>query len=686
MSETNSPNTLWTAELEQTVIQPPVVLGDLLLVASQPSGTTAQHGLVSAVSLADGALRWQKTFEYSLVSGLETHHWRGQEVVIVTSSSSDFLKGRGNLLALNMAGEEVWRWPAEEEHFSAPAMLGDSVVVVVGGRTLALVELHGGGELRIPLAVPASLSAPLVVDDVAYISCRSADLLAIGLNGEEQWHFTFAGDKQDWLDKRPVIVEASVIATSSRGSIYVLEQATGKLIWHEVLSGERNTSPPATDGEDLYVGYQQGVVALAVSNGRTHWTFPTSRPVSARPLVLCDHLLLTSEDHKLYLLDKKSGTEQWRFELPRRIEVPPLLTESAILVADRGGSIVALERPSELTAEPAAEPVVDTAVTRERHRQDAERFEQERQFLKAAELWHELGELEQAAGQYEAGQDWLSASKLWRQLDHYGKQAEALKRHAQHLSLSQAANEEKAAAWENAARVFAEMGEKDERAAGEREIARYRGLPILNIEIEAEEMSKNAWAKVLYTIRNEGYGTAQYLTVQLNDDRFEGQMSATQAMVSVAVGRESTGRLEVRPRHQGSSVPMQINIEYMDKSGLQKLERIFYLPVAGEITQIVTGPLDTGALGATGSREALAQLPAPDGVNLFDFRNKLVKYFSREELIEVVFELGLSEDDFSERLSTMARELITALARSGRIEALIVICERDRSHVTWRNG
>ena len=684
MSGTNSPNTLWTAELKQTVSQPPLALGDLLLVASRPSGSTmAQHGLVSAVSLADGTLRWQKTFEYSLISGLAAHHWREQDVVIITSSSSDFLKGQGNLLALNTAGEEVWRWPGEEEHFSAPTMLADTAVVVAGGRTLVLADLQGG-EQHIPLSVQASLSAPLVVNHVAYISCRSADLLAMGLTGEEQWHFTFAGDKQDWLDKTPVIAGAHIIATSSRGSIYVLEQATGQLVWHEVPDEGRNASPPATDGEHLYVGGKQGVIALAVGNGRTHWTFTTSRPVLAKPLVLRDHVLVTSEDHKFYLLDKKSGTEQWHFELPRRIEMPPLLTETAILVADRGGNVVALPRPAEVTAEPAAEPVVDPAVRRELRWQAAERFEQEKQFQIAAELWHELGELERAAVQYEAGEDWLSAAKLWRQLDRYGKRAEALKRHAQ--SLSQATDAEKAAAWENASRVFAEMGEKAERDAAKREVARYRGLPILNVEIEAEEMIKNAWAKIQYTVRNEGFGTAQYMTVQLKDDRFEGQMSATQTMVTVAAGREATGRLEVRPRHQGSSVPMQINIEYIDKSGLQKLEHIFYLPVSGEGTQVVTRPLDTGAYGSTGSREALARLPAPEGVDLVELRSKLMQYFSREELSDVLFELGISEENFSDRLNIMARELITALARNGRIEELITICERDRSHVAWRDG
>ena len=675
-------NALWTAELNQTVNQPPVVVGDLLIVPTQPSGAMALHGMVTAVSLADGKVRWQKSLEYSLVSGLAAHQWQGQNVVIVTGSSSDFLNGKGNLFALNMAGEEVWRWQSKDEHFSAPFMLGDTAVVIAGGKTLLLAGL-AGQEQRIALPLQASMSAPLVFNDIAYISTRSPNLLAMSLLGEQQWLYTCDGEKNNWLDKTPIVVKERVIVTSSRGSIYVLRQETGKLEWREVLGEGRNASPPASDGDYVYVGYKQGVVALDVGNGRTLWRFDTPRPVSAQPLVLRDHVLFNSEDHKLYVVDKQSSREQGQYELPRRIEMPPLLTDMAILVIDRGGTVATLSRPSDLIDEPAVAPAVDPAVMRELRWQAAQDFERQDNFLAAAELWHELGELERAAAQYEAGEAWLTAAKLWRQLDRYAKRAEALKHHAQNMSRGDASDEEKALAWENATRVFAEMGEKEERVAGEREIARYRRLPILTVDIQPDPMVKNAWAKVEYSVKNVGFGTAQYMTVQLKDDRFEGQMSATQNMITVAAGREANGRLDVLPRYQGSSVPIQLTLEYMDKSGLQKVEHIFYLPVSGEITQVVTRPIDM-AFGSTDSREALASLPAPDGVNLFDLRTKLTQYFSREELSDVLFELGLSEDDFSDRLSVMARELITALARLGRIEELIAICERERGHVGWR--
>ena len=674
---------VWTAELNQTVSQPPAVVGDLLVVPTQPSGMAALHGVITAVSLTDGTIKWRHSLEYSLVSGLVAHQWQGQDVVIVTGSSSDFMNGKGNLFALNTAGEEVWRWESKDEHFSAPFMLEDTAVVVVGGKTLLLAGFDGS-EQRISLSVQASMSAPLVLNDIVYVSSRSPNLLAINLQGEKQWQYTCDGEKNNWLDKTPIVIEERVIATSSRGSIYVVEQATGKLVWRDELGEGRNASPPATDGENIFVGCKTGVLALDVDNGRVMWRFDTPRPVSAQPLVLRDHVLFNSEDHNLYVVDKDSGTEQWQYELPRRIEMPPLLTETAVLVVDRGGNVVALERPSDLVDEPAAAPIVDPAIIREMRWQAAQDFEREDNFLAAAELWREMGELERAAVQYEAGEAWLIAAKLWRQLDRYGKRADALKRHAQNMSRGDASDEEKALAWENATRIFAEMGEKEERVAGEREVARYRRLPILAAEIRPEPMVKNAWAKVEYTIRNVGFGTAQYMTVQLKDDRFEGQVSVTQNMVTLAAGRDSRGRLDVRPRDQGSSVPMRISIEFMDKSGLQQVEKIFYLPVSGEITQVMTQAANT-SFGSTGSREALAELPTPEGVDLFSLRNKLMQYFSREELSDVVFELGISEDNFSDRLPVMARELITALARIGRIEDLIAICERERSHVSWRD-
>jgi len=61
---------LWSVELGEPSANPPMIAGDLLLVATQETAPPARHSTLHALSLAHGSLIWQRSFEYALVSGL----------------------------------------------------------------------------------------------------------------------------------------------------------------------------------------------------------------------------------------------------------------------------------------------------------------------------------------------------------------------------------------------------------------------------------------------------------------------------------------------------------------------------------------------------------------------------------------------------------------------------------------
>ncbi|MCB9421528.1 MAG: PQQ-binding-like beta-propeller repeat protein [Ardenticatenaceae bacterium] len=690
-----APNTIWTAELDQTISQPSLVFSDTLLLATQPSGPVVQHSGLLALDLATGQTRWQHAFEYALVSGMQAYHLmaEGREIAVVATSSSDFLNGQGGLLAFDEAGTIFWQGEVEEQHFSAPVVKDRQLFVVAGGKNLLIISPETGGDdqHRIPLSAAASQAAPVIADGVAYIPCRSPDLLAVALDGNERWHFQFQGSKRDWLDQTPIVIGAFVYAVSSQGSVFALERETGQMVWQATVGAQRPLSAPTLHNDTLYVGFAEGMAALDRRNGRIQWTFPTSRPISAQPLIIHDTVYCTSEDHHLYALDLVSGVERWRYELPRRIETPPVLAKSALLVVDRGGNGVAWERPfvPETTSDPAA---ADTAATTAAAKvapaileQKAKVHEAAGEPLAAAAVWYELGQLERAAQQYELGGSWLEAAKLWQQIDRYGKRAEAFEQYArQLLGNGQIGDEEKALAWEQAARAYAETGQKEERQRCEQETARFRRQPVLTVEVEPEgPMEMDAWARVNYTVRNEGFGVARGLQVSIKDDRFEGQSARTQTIITLQPGREYQHWLDVSPKAHGSSVPMQLLIEYIDKSnGVHKLERIFYLEVAEGDELPATAPLTPPSI-STGSLEILSTIKAPDGRDLFALRNQIVQSFNKDEMIDVLFQMNLREDDFDERLSSMVRELMVYVVQNGRFAELLAICQERRPALEW---
>jgi tetratricopeptide (TPR) repeat protein len=296
----------------------------------------------------------------------------------------------------------------------------------------------------------------------------------------------------------------------------------------------------------------------------------------------------------------------------------------------------------------------------------------------AAQLWHELGELEKAAEEYELAGEWLDAVNLWLQLDRYGKRANAYEKYARFLSKQAIDDEEKAVAWEQAARAYVETGQKEERLKCEREVSRYRRQPIIILEIEQEEMTLNVWSSLKYSLRNDGFGIARFVFVSLKDERYSGKSGRTRTTPTITPGNHFDHSLEICPRTQGSSVPLRLAVEYMDKSNqIHKLEHTFSLKVAGEVKTPTTSPMvqtpdysqleDTLPAGIQLSREdfdrlagILAQMPEFRSISTrSDF---FLDVFIGTPLYGRI--MGLLDLDGSPRM--VAVRAITQLARFGQ--------------------
>ena len=673
------PAPLWTAEITPPVITSLVVSGEALFVAAQAAGRGAQHSKLLMLDAQSGAVQWQHNFEYALISGLQPYYLQDsqQPITIVTTCSSDLLRGQGQVLAFDLMGEIIWKWQSEEKNYSAPAAQEMQLLVLVGDSTLAIIspEAEGNSVTRVSLPASTSLAAPAVQDNMIYIPCRGPETVAVDLDGTVHWHFRAPGSPHSWLDHTPVLHEASLFTASREGTIFALNAISGQLIWQEAIGDGRAISRPAAANGQLFVGTRHGLTALDSRNGQVRWTYNSHRPVSATPLVSGDTVYVAGQDHRLMALDAETGVVRWFYEVARRIELAPIVADGKLIMVDRGGAIVALPVPDAPESPENDAAALATLLGSKRKRATA--WEKEGHLLLAAQLWQESGELEKAAQAYQGAELWLEAADLWQQMGRYGKRAEALEEQARQLAEQAVDDERKAVAWVKAARAHAEIGQVEARRRCEREAARYRRQPILSVNIEQGPMQFNSWSKVDFTIRNDGYGAARGVLVKVVDDRFEGQAVHTQTMVTLPPNRSYQHWLDVLPKAQGSDVPMQLAIEYMDINGSEhRLERTFYLPVMGE--DLKATPVNN----STGSEE-FATLQAPDGRDLVALRRNIVASFSKDELEEILFDLGLRGDDFDQRVSTMARQLITYAVQSRRLDELVTLCRELRPHVEW---
>lgn len=688
----NSPNTLlWSTELGMTPAGSMLAVGDVLLAPTQSSDR--QSSRLCAVSLVDGSRRWQESFEYALVSGLETCEVSGASQVFVGLSSTDVMRGEGALLALDTAGAVHWRWSPGVQRVSAPAMAGDKVCVTADAKTLVALDAATGAErARVELEATASLAAPALARDVAYTPCRGSHLLAVGLDGNQRWRFNVPDAPDAWVDRTPVMVGDRVFAVLSTGAALALLAQDGTLVWQANVGPGKHLSAPATDGERLYVGARDGLHALSLRDGREVWAFPTGREVKAAPVVIGGAVYVTCHDHRVYVLDAATGRKLWQHEVERRIEVPPAVTDPAqpvgacVIVADHGGALSAIARPLSAAEHEAAGHWVEAASAYAelgRPARGAELLEAHGEPFKAAELWEQAGELKRAALLYQAAKAWERAAELWEELDQLLEQAEALEQHAQSLEAGEHSDEERAFAWETAARAFETMGQIERAAVCQHQVARLRRLPFMQVKVEAPEaLLLDEYHEIGFELTNVGGGMARRVYLRHTTSEFAGDLQTSRQLRNVPPGQSVHEALSLRAMKSGS-VPLDVSVTYTDSAGQPyEVRHRAVLNVRRSGAPMIVKKASAEAFTDVTEQPAPPSVPEPagrPGWSTAAVRDLLTAAFDDEELTTLCFDhFRPVYEDFSVGMSKKLKiqRLLDHCDRQGQIEELLALVQK----------
>ncbi|MBN2393264.1 MAG: PQQ-like beta-propeller repeat protein, partial [Anaerolineae bacterium] len=568
----NTLNTLWHIPLFGEPSPALTLWGGRVVCSVRSTTQTQSKSLLEVLGLVDGHRAWQHTFDHTLISGLVVSGDR----LLVSLTSTDLLRGEGALVALNAEGNVIWRWAPGVQQVSAPAVYCDKAFVTVDATSLVSVDIHTGQEQRRwSLPVSASRSAPAVTDDMLLIPCRAPHLLASALDGTPRWRFDAPGTA--WVDQMPVMVGDRIFAVLSMGKAVALTKADGALVWQtDVGPAGKPLTAPVTDGERLYVGARDGLYALDL-DGHIVWRLATDRRITATPVVVGGVVYASCHDHHLYALDAVTGKELWRHAMEHRIEVSPLVlstdvTESAlsvtsaqsgetvealVLIADADGNVTVLARPLSAAEHEAAG-----------------------HWCEAASAYDELGQKARAAALYEAAGQWAQSAILWASQGQPLRQAEALQQHARSQEAAGAALEPLADVWRTIVNLYETEREHALAAHCRREVARCLQQPDLALEIEHDGLVHNAWTMVNFIVRNVGFGPARNLMIRASGRQFDGQVMRTQRLISLDAGERAVENLDIKPLEYGSSVPLQVDMEFVDSANhLYTCTQTLHLPV-----------------------------------------------------------------------------------------------------------
>ncbi len=294
--------------------------------------------------------------------GQVVESWHGLSTS--TDGTTVYLAGGPQIYAIDPAtGAEKPRIPAEANNkitfYSVPLQLEDGSLVA-GSYNHSLYRINPANS-QAPVWVFSQakdryIATPVLAGDTILAPSADNTLYALSLDGKLKW--TFQAEHSLWAS--PVVDNDRIYQASIDHHIYALRLDNGQLIWKtEDLGGELVAQPAFSPEGTLYVGTLGSktddaakgskLVAISTEDGRQTWSMPTKGWVWATTLV--DNILyFGDQEGYIYAIDPQGQKTVWKVQPDtsenRSIVGAPLVTEDTIYIANKAGTLYALDRTS----------------------------------------------------------------------------------------------------------------------------------------------------------------------------------------------------------------------------------------------------------------------------------------------------------------------------------------------------
>ncbi len=197
--------------------------------------------------------------------------------------------GDGNLYALNMNGELVWKFTAKKALWSHPAGNGDTIYQASMDHFLYAIDMKSGKEKwSLDLGGAVIYSPTLSEDGVIYLTTLARELMAI-------------------------------------------DSSNGDVLWRRKFE-ESLWSQPALDGDRLFMGDLSGMAyAISVKDGTDIWSQSLADPVMGKPTVTTDMVYFATENGTMYAMNF-DGERQWSKTVEGKLYTGPVLMDDKLLI------------------------------------------------------------------------------------------------------------------------------------------------------------------------------------------------------------------------------------------------------------------------------------------------------------------------------------------------------------------
>jgi outer membrane protein assembly factor BamB len=187
-------------------------------------------------------------------------------------------------------------------------------------------------------AVPLGglIEFPAVVSDgVAYIGNYSATVRAISmLRGTVLWRHD---SPHTYMASSPAVVGRALVYHGMNGDVYVLERATGRLLWHYSVGSAIESSPLVVGGIDYFGAWNGRLYALDLAKRRLVWSRDLGAKITSSASIAGGTLYIGDYAGRLWALSPRTGATRWIGHVNGRIYGTPAVAGGRVFAPSSDG-------------------------------------------------------------------------------------------------------------------------------------------------------------------------------------------------------------------------------------------------------------------------------------------------------------------------------------------------------------
>ncbi|MEM1096766.1 MAG: PQQ-binding-like beta-propeller repeat protein [Bacteroidota bacterium] len=266
----------------------------------------------------------------------------GESVESATMTDGRYLylastKGRRKVFAYDMQkGRTEWRRRAEPS--DAGIVLHDDLILTADlfGTIRAHQQATGDEVWSIEIGSeedPTGVKAPLRLTNDGHLIATDIDGRVYRIDaatGNIRWDMQVGAP----IYQAPALTDDAVYVPTTRGSLVVLDAATGAKRWHRTLPDSTiRFATPAAANDMVVTATTDGLVeAHDPQSGVVLWSFASPDAISAAPLITQDHVFVGSLGKQLYVLDRDTGAMLEEHEVKGRIKTAIAAYDDSVIV------------------------------------------------------------------------------------------------------------------------------------------------------------------------------------------------------------------------------------------------------------------------------------------------------------------------------------------------------------------